>query len=100
MSPFAIRLRSRLRSDQWGAITLSAREPGRVQLTFFDDEGPYGHTCRDTVADALVEATDWQGLEVECVEPADHHEAVAAVTADAARRAELQAMVDRMMGEV
>lgn len=80
--PFAITLRSRWYPDtDWAAVTLSAKEPGRVQLTRFDDEGPRGDTCHDTIVEALREGMKWHGLIVATIEPADHHLALDAVSA-------------------
>lgn len=39
-------------------VTASASEPGRYQLTWADDEGPSGHTTRDTAEEAVSYALE------------------------------------------
>ena len=79
--PFAITLRSRWYPTDWAAVTLSAKEPGRVQLTRFDNEGPRGDTCHDSILEALREGMKWHGLVVATIEPADHRHALEAMSA-------------------
>lgn len=51
--PIAITLRHPRRRDLIAMVTASASEPGRYQLTWADDEGPSGHTTRDTAEEAV-----------------------------------------------
>ena len=44
------------RGDHWASITLSAKQPGRWQLTWHDGDGPIGDTLRDTIGEVIVEA--------------------------------------------
>lgn len=41
------------RPDWWALIHRSAREPGRWQISSFDAEGPWGHTCLDSMDECL-----------------------------------------------
>lgn len=58
LPPLAITLRHPKRRDLIAMITASVSEPGRFQLTWVDDEGPSGHTTRDTVVEAVRHAVD------------------------------------------
>lgn len=55
-----VKLAGGLTAGAWAAIHPSTVEAGRWQLTWFDALGPWGHTTRDTVAEAVKEA-DWDG---------------------------------------
>jgi len=54
----SIVLRHRRRPDLVALVTASASEPGRYQLTWMDDEGPSGHTTRDTPEAAVRHAVE------------------------------------------
>ena len=56
--PLAIMLKHPTRRDLTAMVTASASEPGRFQLTWVDDEGPSGHTTRDTPEEAVRYAVD------------------------------------------
>jgi hypothetical protein len=92
-SPFVVALRCKSGGSRfWGTLTWSASEPGRVQLTHHDADGPLGHTCRDTIEAAAAEAL--RDYEVVSVEPEGHEAAGAiasAVAAAAARKAQVEA---------
>lgn len=79
------------RSDLRALVTGSAREPGRYQVTWADDLGPSGHTCRDTPEDAVRCAVE-DGYRLETAEPASALEMVTRVQSEhAARAAEIEA---------
>lgn len=77
-TPIAITLRHPERRDLTAMVTASASEPGRFQLTWVDDEGPSGHTTRDTPEEAVRYAVD-EGYRL-----------------DSANTAEARAMVERV----
>lgn len=47
---------ARLDGDDWASVAPSTTERGRWQLTWWDAQGPVGHTCRDTPRECIVEA--------------------------------------------
>ena len=77
-TPIAITLRHPKRRDLTAMVTASASEPGRFQLTWVDNEGPSGHTTRDTPEEAVRYAVD-EGYRL-----------------DSANTAEARAMVERV----
>lgn len=94
--PVAIVMRHRQRPDFWASITVSAREPGRYQVTWHDERGPSGHTCRDTVKEAAAVPLG-EGYERETAAPA---EALAAVVEAENERAALEAQIASWLAEI
>jgi hypothetical protein len=45
-----------VRSGHWASIALSTTNPNTWQLTWHDDAGPLGHTCRGQIGEAIAEA--------------------------------------------
>lgn len=82
----AIKMRHAKAPRLWCAITLSASEPGRYQITWMDERGPSGHTCRDDLATAVRFVID-DGYRLESAEPSE---------AEAVVHAEMQARADRL----
>ena len=56
--PIAITMRHNRRRDLVALVTASASEPGRFQVTWVDNEGPSGHTTRDTPEEAVRYAVE------------------------------------------
>ena len=52
---------ARPKGDDWASVSPSTSEHGRWQLTWWDAEGPVGHTCRDTPRECVDEVMR-QGL--------------------------------------
>lgn len=80
-APIAITLRHPRRRDLIAMVTASASEPGRYQLTWADNDGPSGHTTRDTPEEAVRHAIE-EGYRL-----------------DTANSAEARAMVERVQQE-
>jgi hypothetical protein len=87
----AVELRHHARADLRAIVTASAQEPGRWQLTWFDDDGPSGHTHRDTAEEAIAAAIADGYHVLLTAYPEDARELVdGALEAQAARRREIE----------
>lgn len=89
----AISMAHRQRADLRALITASANELGRYQLTWMDDGGPSGHTCRDTPEAAVLYALE-ESYRLVTAEPAEALEiAERAQARHDARRDEIDAWI-------
>lgn len=77
----------------WATIAGSTSELGRWQLTWWDAQGPVGHTCRDTARECVVEALR-DGLEPGSAEGPDAALALALMQEEQAKRARMLAWLD------
>ena len=84
--PIAITLRHPRRRDLIAMVTASASEPGRYQLTWADDEGPSGHTTRDTAEEAVRYALE-EGYRLDTANTSKAREMVERVQQERERRA-------------
>lgn len=76
---------ARQNGADWASISPSTTELGRWQLTWWDAEGPVGHTCRDTPRECVDEALRG-GLHPVSANGPDADEALALMTAANAER--------------
>lgn len=89
-TPIAITLRHPARRDLIAMVTASASEPGRFQLTWADNQGPSGHTTRDTPEEAVRHAVD-EGYRLDSANTPEAQEMVERVErAREARAAEIE----------
>lgn len=85
-TPIAITLRHPKRRDLVAMVTASASEPGRYQLTWADNDGPSGHTTRDTPEAAVRHAIE-EGYRLDTANSAEAREMVERVQQERERRA-------------
>ncbi len=76
---------TRQNGADWASISPSTTERGRWQLTWWDAEGPVGHTCRDTPRECVDEALR-DGLQPMSANGPDAEEALALMTSAKAER--------------
>lgn len=85
-TPIAITLRHPKRRDLVAMVTASASEPGRYQLTWADNDGPSGHTTRDTPEAAVRHAIE-EGYRLDTANSTEAREMVESVQQERERRA-------------
>lgn len=85
-TPIAITLRHPRRRDLVAMVTASASEPWRYQLTWADNDGPSGHTTRDTPEEAVRHAVD-EGYRLDTANSTEAQEMVERVQQERERRA-------------
>jgi hypothetical protein len=56
----AARFIERRRPDHYAIVHPSTKEPGRWQVSFFDADGPWGDTARDTCSEAVAYLRPWE----------------------------------------
>jgi hypothetical protein len=96
---FAVRFRYPIDDDlgKWACVTPSAKQPGRWQWTWFNDEGPAGDTCRDSAREVIDEVLR-DGWVPESVTGPDHAAGSEILNRAIAERAAQRAMFEEWLG--
>lgn len=63
----AVRFRAVKRPDWTALLTRSAKQPGKWQLTTFDEQGPWGDVVRETAEKALQDGLAGDRWRIECI---------------------------------